>query len=1345
MLKNKKRMKRNLYAQFGIEGLEERRMLDGFGVPAAPDIVEQYFPDFASRLVESPPDPHASYRFLNYAHYDGSLYAPTAYHPDDPDILFHESESGTQANNVPRDAELIPLGFDPGEEDEVDVRGTLEADVEPRIFTATEDDGSIPLANETELKSGEAIIVNAFTGDVAYEGGDNDFYAIRDVKAGDFISVHVEGDPGKTRIDPTKHNPAVAIYNSLGQIVYIGDNTIIQVNGFFFLYASDADFVFEAPDDDDYFVMVTGAIPQGFFAPLNPFESESGLGTLSTGQYEAVIGLNSVDIDYYQVDLNAGDILGVNALGRVDDLKLIAPDGESLIGARSSISPTPTQDVFNPLPDGGVASVAFVAPETGSYYIRALNAGINLGNAFQGINQGPGDYELETKLFRPVLEQQPQGNHQILFLDFDGQEINTVIYGFEEAGNRVDLAPMSSFLGGIDVSADKEDEVIDKIIAVVEENFRDIGLHGNNGDLVRTGRHGDYRLEIRNSRDHKDPFGLPNVSRVIIGGSTADLGGIPAYGIAQSIDVGNFRTEETALVLLDILTSPAEVVVDTDGDGTPDTITPNSGSVNHYLTARGRSKIDLFANAVGNIASHEAAHFFGVWHTDNANEHPQIVDTGGVPGSRMEVGPDRILGTQDDVPLDFHDDIYDPNQGFTGLETVVNNLAFGLSSGTSRNGQTGGGSSGSSSSARGFVWSDNDKDGRVGFNENGIGNLLVYADENGNNRFDLGEPATRTDTHGNYRINNINRSQTAIRLELSPGYVVSTAAEQQYQVGSKQAGLNFGVIAGSGSNEGFDYANAPAPYPTSGVRHGIVPGLRLGATIDGEAGPQRNDDADGVRFLTDVYAGGRATIEVTVSTGNETDALLQGWIDFDGDGTWSTPGEQVIKNEQLSAGVTALSFNVPTWAVDAPSVARFRYGYEPNLSFTGSSIAGEVEDYEINLEQAGPDAVDDAYEFRRNSGEQRLAVLSNDDTRGQSPRIQSVTASSGGAAVSLSSDRQALIFAAPQGYSGTDTFSYTVIDSSGLTDTATVTVVTTPDLLSVRLVAADTSGSPITRTSVGSDFFLQAYVQDLRTNATGVNAAFLDVNYSSVLAEATGSIVYGADYPNARSGVADFGLLDEIGGSGGIDRLDGAERLLFSVPMTALAEGTVEFISTPADLSPAHDVLLYDVNEAIATDKIEYRSYSLTISDTASSTNTNPSNAMDVNGDSAVSPIDALLVINNLNGQAAAVPAGVKHFLDVSGDGAISPIDALLVINHLNGSRATAAKAAGALAPISSVESGGSSANDAEQLTDENTRHEQFLQDAGPSQSVFVRVSESDRAAAVDSILDAFDDESDLM
>lgn len=81
---------------------------------------------------------------------------------------------------------------------------------------------------------------------------------------------------------------------------------------------------------------------------------------------------------------------------------------------------------------------------------------------------------------------------------------------------------------------------------------------------------------------------------------------------------------------------------------------------------------------------------------------------------------------------------------------------------------------------------------------------------------------------------------------------------------------------------------------------------------------------------------------------------------------------------------------------------------------------------------------------------------------------------------------------------------------------------------------------------------------------------------------------------------------------------------------------------------------------------------------TAEETWTNLRLAADVNNDKYVSPIDALMLINYINGQNGLTGEGESRllsaasrfsddpFYDVNGDGQVSPIDALLVINWLN-------------------------------------------------------------------------------
>jgi len=67
----------------------------------------------------------------------------------------------------------------------------------------------------------------------------------------------------------------------------------------------------------------------------------------------------------------------------------------------------------------------------------------------------------------------------------------------------------------------------------------------------------------------------------------------------------------------------------------------------------------------------------------------------------------------------------------------------------------------------------------------------------------------------------------------------------------------------------------------------------------------------------------------------------------------------------------------------------------------------------------------------------------------------------------------------------------------------------------------------------------------------------------------------------------------------------------------------------------------------------------------------NTVNALDVDSSGDVTPLDALIIINDLNALGPrdlpnSLPGSGQFFLDVSGDGVTTPLDALIVINFLN-------------------------------------------------------------------------------
>jgi hypothetical protein len=378
-------------------------------------------------------------------------------------------------------------------------------------------------------------------------------------------------------------------------------------------------------------------------------------------------------------------------------------------------------------------------------------------------------------------------------------------------------------------------------------------------------------------------------------------------------------------------------------------------------------------------------------------------------------------------------------------------------------------------SVTGVVWHDLDENRRRDLTEAGLSGWLVYADLDGDGERDLGEPSVNTDSQGRYSIQNINVTGTTltIREAVKPGWRQTfPGAPALAQVltltgGGTIADVNFG----NSDNDGFDYGDAPAPYPTlksaNGPKHAILPGYGLGlqsldgstVIVDGEPDGLPDpaalgddnanfDDENGVVFATGLAPGKTATVTVTVSLGTNTPGRLQGWIDFNRDGDWADVGEQVFTNLTLAAGTHVLTVNVPSTAVPGATFARFRYGPENNLSYVGPSSAGEVEDHRVIICNSDPNAVDDFATVERNSQGNIIRVLDNDAPSCGGVRISSVTiAPANGTAVVDNNGTPTdftddfIRYTPASGILGSVQFTYTIQDTvSGATDTATVFV-----------------------------------------------------------------------------------------------------------------------------------------------------------------------------------------------------------------------------------------------------------------------------------------------------------------
>ncbi|MFI6095602.1 hypothetical protein ACIA8G_08625 [Lentzea sp. NPDC051213] len=371
--------------------------------------------------------------------------------------------------------------------------------------------------------------------------------------------------------------------------------------------STDASLEIELAAGADFFVRVTGA-------------------GNTAGAYELTLaaGEGKGDKDFFAVDLKAGDVIGASVTGAARRVVVHDIRAREVMGSRQDFSGVYPKE--SPLPGGGNAVTDYVAPYDGRYYV--------------GVEDGAGRYELTVQAFRPGSE---KAGLQTVFVDFNGALVDTSVWGVP---GEKQLSPLSKFLENWGLTAADENAVVSVAFDTVREN---LALHGRFG------------VRLLNSRDHADPWGQKNVSRLVIGGTIAESG-VPTVAIAQTIDPGNFGHEETAMVQLDLLSAPA-------GPGV---------SLNTYIRPES-DKVKFVGRALGNIAAHELGHLSGSWHQHQFNAHDTLMDQGGNAAAMFAVGADAIGGNADDTDMDFGEDHFVPNEGFTGIEDAVSRTRWGYS------------------------------------------------------------------------------------------------------------------------------------------------------------------------------------------------------------------------------------------------------------------------------------------------------------------------------------------------------------------------------------------------------------------------------------------------------------------------------------------------------------------------------------------------------------------------------------------------------------------------------------------------------------------------------------------
>ncbi len=541
--------------------------------------------------------------------------APVAIDEDEPDGTYGSNDTVATAQEIP------DFGTAAAKAPKIRILGSLDNEQVSvdTISPSTEDDGSIPLASDTGIATfSNGATTTGVIGDGPYGSAgtgtnDYDFYKLT-ATAGQTVEVATATPTGPL-------DTVVLLYGADGTRLALSDDS----NG-----TLDSDLKYAVTETGTYYAAVAGYRGQ----PVDPFDSSAGTGGGSEGPYSVTLTVAAHDTDFFAVKLRPGDVVGASVHGSPAYLTVYDTTGREVHGSNqdaSSIYP-----LKSPLPGGGNAVTDYVATKAGWHTI--------------GVADGDGAYDITVEGYRPPL--QGAKPTQTLFLDFDGARINTGPWG--GIGN-VTLSSFSAFTARWGLTNADRDTLIDLVTAAVTENLKQ--------DMVASGLNSRFKLKVLNSKDDPDPWGQANVSRIVVGGTIAESG-VATIGISQSIDPGNFDTEETAMVLLDELSQPA---------GAED-------SLNTYLTPAS-DKLAFLGHALGNVIAHEGGHFFGNWHTENLDAVPNLMDAGGENfGNLYGVGPDGIGGTADDIDVDFGDDAFKATEGFTGTEDTLGRVAFGVTS-----------------------------------------------------------------------------------------------------------------------------------------------------------------------------------------------------------------------------------------------------------------------------------------------------------------------------------------------------------------------------------------------------------------------------------------------------------------------------------------------------------------------------------------------------------------------------------------------------------------------------------------------------------------------------------------
>ncbi len=559
-----------------------------------------------------------------------------------PLIIEENERLNENTNDFSGGEEVIPnFGTDENQVRNVRVKGGLdEIGIPTLIREEAEDNHAFSIADPLDFKNDETIQVNASLNNLFKNGtlsGDYDVY--------EFIA-----EPGRKYLFDVENTGD----ESLTFLAFIntGNDRSFEIQ---YLFSNKGTFAYTASDISEIVNLTIIQLQSGVFPTLFPDNPDAiyAVGDETTYTLTATEKV-SPDRDLYRVELKKGDVFGVIGTGdaefRIGLASLEVASGIAINGIYGIFT-----EENSPLPMAGDYGFHYVVPQDGPYFLF--------------VDEGFGSYEFQIAVSPPGLEiEDPIFDRQVIFLNMAGAEMSLgefFEFSFDDPDVRT-LSGLESFMTNWDLERRQVTQLANKIEAIVTKKLREtLTATGNKSDVLIFSDFGEPFMRDA-ILDYFESSGIV-YSRLIIGGTLEEFNiQRRILGVASSIDVGNFDLSDNAIVLLDLLSSQTDL----------------RNSINSIPMSESANKIDLVAEVVGNIATHEAGHFLGNWHVDNTSDAISIMDRGGQNiATRAGVLSGDAYGSDQNIALLFQKEGYSQDleePGFLGVNETDINTSYAI-------------------------------------------------------------------------------------------------------------------------------------------------------------------------------------------------------------------------------------------------------------------------------------------------------------------------------------------------------------------------------------------------------------------------------------------------------------------------------------------------------------------------------------------------------------------------------------------------------------------------------------------------------------------------------------------